>query len=155
MATKITYATLGGEQLDDLHRALDDAIATAPQTFGREYLLYINGQPIKAEQQFEDRSPIGRHFTFKRTGAEYTVEIVGVAKDLKKADPHGEWRPVYCPILQDLPSLNAIVLIRADGDASAVLAEATVLKIGKTLAFVSVDIRREHDRVLVAQGRMT
>ena len=73
---------------------------------------------------FEDRSPIGRHFTFKRTGAEYTVEIVGVAKDLKKADPRGEWRPVYCPILQDLPSLNAIVLIRADGDASAVLAEA-------------------------------
>jgi predicted permease len=73
---------------------------------------------------FEDRSPIGRHFTFKRTGAEYTVEIVGVARDLKKADPRGEWRPVYCPILQDLPSLNAIVLIRADGDASAVLAEA-------------------------------
>ena len=73
---------------------------------------------------FEDRSPIGRHFTFKRTGAEYTVEIVGVAKDLKKAEPRGEWRPVYCPILQDLPSLNAIVLVRADGDASAVLAEA-------------------------------
>jgi predicted permease len=73
---------------------------------------------------FEDRSPIGRHFTFKRTGAEYTVEIVGVARDLKKADPRGEWRPVYCPILQDLPTLNAIVLIRADGDASAVLAEA-------------------------------
>ena len=73
---------------------------------------------------FEDRSPIGRHFTFKRTGAEYTVEIVGVAKDLKRADPRGEWRPVYCPMLQDLPSLNAIVLIRADGEASAVLAEA-------------------------------
>src|SRR3989442_567896 len=58
MATKITYATLGGEQLDDLHRALDDAIAKAPNTFGREYLLYTNGQPVKAEQQFEDRSPI-------------------------------------------------------------------------------------------------
>ena len=27
MATKITYATLGGEQLEDLHRALDAAIA--------------------------------------------------------------------------------------------------------------------------------
>jgi acyl-coenzyme A thioesterase 13 len=36
-----------------------------------------------------------------------------------------------------------------------VRAEATVLKTGKTLAFVSVDIRREHDGVLVAQGRMT
>ena len=73
---------------------------------------------------FAERSPIGRHFTFKRTGAEYTVEIVGVAKDLKKADPRGEWRPVYCPMLQDLPTLNATILIRATGDASAVIAEA-------------------------------
>src|SRR5260221_12038632 len=58
MATKITYATLGGEQLDDLHRALDKAIANAPETFGREYLLRIDGQPVRAERQFEDRSPI-------------------------------------------------------------------------------------------------
>ncbi len=36
-----------------------------------------------------------------------------------------------------------------------VLAEATVLKTGRTLAYVSVDIKREHDGVLVAQGRMT
>ena len=73
---------------------------------------------------FGDRNPIGRHFTFKRTGAEYTVEIVGVAKDLKRADPRGEWRLVYCPMLQDLPTVNAIVLVRANGDASAILAEA-------------------------------
>lgn len=36
-----------------------------------------------------------------------------------------------------------------------VLAEATVLKTGRTLAFVSVDLRRESDNVLAAQGRMT
>lgn len=35
------------------------------------------------------------------------------------------------------------------------VAEATVMKIGKTLAFVSVDVRRKSDGVLVAQGRMT
>ncbi len=58
MATKITYATLGGDTLDDLHRALDEAIANAPQTFGREHLLYINGELVKADAQFEDRSPI-------------------------------------------------------------------------------------------------
>jgi acyl-coenzyme A thioesterase 13 len=37
----------------------------------------------------------------------------------------------------------------------SVLIEATVLKTGKTLAFVSVDLRREKDGVLIAQGRMT
>ena len=36
-----------------------------------------------------------------------------------------------------------------------VIAEATVLKHGRTLSFVSVDVRRESDGVLVAQGRMT
>jgi acyl-coenzyme A thioesterase 13 len=36
-----------------------------------------------------------------------------------------------------------------------VLVEATVLKTGRTLAFVCVDLRRESDNVLAAQGRMT
>ena len=36
-----------------------------------------------------------------------------------------------------------------------VLVSAQVLKVGKTLAFVTVDIRRESDKALVAQGRMT
>jgi acyl-coenzyme A thioesterase 13 len=35
------------------------------------------------------------------------------------------------------------------------LVEATVLKAGRTLAFVSVDIRRERDDALCVQGRMT
>jgi 1-pyrroline-5-carboxylate dehydrogenase len=58
MATKITYATLGGEQLDDLHRALDQAIAAAPASFGREFPIYINAQAVRAEQLFDDHSPI-------------------------------------------------------------------------------------------------
>ena len=58
MATKITYATLGGESLEDLHGELDTAIAEAPKSFGREYLLHIDGKQLKADQQFDDRSPI-------------------------------------------------------------------------------------------------
>jgi acyl-coenzyme A thioesterase 13 len=38
---------------------------------------------------------------------------------------------------------------------SVVIAEGTVLKTGRTLAFVQVDLRLEGDGVLVAQGRMT
>ncbi|MEO6954422.1 MAG: PaaI family thioesterase [Polyangia bacterium] len=36
-----------------------------------------------------------------------------------------------------------------------VLIEANVLKTGRTMAFVAVDLRRERDGALVAQGRMT
>src|SRR5476651_2431212 len=58
MPPKITYATLGGDELEDLHRALGDAITSAPQSFGREYFLQIDGRPVRAAGQFDDRSPI-------------------------------------------------------------------------------------------------
>jgi acyl-coenzyme A thioesterase 13 len=50
--------------------------------------------------------------------------------------------------------LNATYLAPAAA-GSTVVADAQVLKVGKTLAFVTVDIRRAADGVLVAQGRMT
>lgn len=50
--------------------------------------------------------------------------------------------------------LNVSWCSPAPGGAT-VLVEATVLKSGRTLAFVQVDLRRENDGVLVAQGRMT
>ena len=36
-----------------------------------------------------------------------------------------------------------------------IVVDAEVLKVGKTMAYVSVDLRRERDGVRVAQGRMT
>ena len=50
--------------------------------------------------------------------------------------------------------LNVTYLAPAPG-GTTVVAEATVLKAGKTLAFVTVEVRRAADGVLVAQGRMT
>lgn len=50
--------------------------------------------------------------------------------------------------------LNVSYLSAAPAD-SVVIAEAVVLKTGRTLAFVEVSVRREQDGVLVAQGRMT
>ena len=48
--------------------------------------------------------------------------------------------------------LNVSYLAPGEG---VVVIDARVLKSGRTLAFVAVDIRREADGVLVAQGRMT
>jgi len=48
--------------------------------------------------------------------------------------------------------LNVSYLAPGEG---AVVVDARVLKSGRSLAFVAVDIRREADGVLVAQGRMT
>ena len=82
MATKITYATLGGDSLEELHRELDAAIAGAPRTFQREHLLYINGARLKAEAEFEDRSPIDTGIllgTFQKGNREHVKAAVAAA----------------------------------------------------------------------------
>jgi 1-pyrroline-5-carboxylate dehydrogenase len=56
--TKITYATMSGEQMEDLHRELDAAIERVQQSFGRSYPLVIDGRDVRADREFEDRSPI-------------------------------------------------------------------------------------------------
>jgi 1-pyrroline-5-carboxylate dehydrogenase len=88
MATKITYATLGGDQLDDLHRELDRAIADAPASFGRVHSLYINGQAVKAEEQFQDRSPIDTSIilgTFQKASREQVREAIAAARAAQPA----------------------------------------------------------------------
>lgn len=83
MATKITYATLGGDSLEELHHELDAAIAAAPKTFSREHLLYINGARVKADTQFDDRSPIDTNIvlgTFQKGHREHVKAAVAGAR---------------------------------------------------------------------------
>jgi len=55
---KITYATMGADEMEELHRQLDRAMERAPATFGREYPMYVGSQAVRAPDQFDDRSPI-------------------------------------------------------------------------------------------------
>ena len=48
-----------------------------------------------------------------------------------------------------------VSFLSAGRAGDVILVEATVLKTGRTLAYVSVDLRRESDGTLIAQGRMT
>ena len=99
MATKITYATLGGDSLEDLHRELDAAIAAAPQTFGREHLLYINGKHLKADAQFDDRSPIDTGIalgTFQKGTREHVKSAVAAARAAYPAWAALSWQERLC-----------------------------------------------------------
>ena len=55
--TKITYATMSGDQLEDLHQGIDQAIERITPQFGRAYPMYIDGQAIDSTEQFDDVSP--------------------------------------------------------------------------------------------------
>ena len=56
--TKITYATMTADRMEDLHRELDRALEQVKSTFGKSYPLLINGREAQSASQFEDRSPI-------------------------------------------------------------------------------------------------
>ncbi|HUK36605.1 MAG TPA: aldehyde dehydrogenase family protein [Vicinamibacterales bacterium] len=79
---KITYATMSGDQLDDLHRELDAAIAQVKTTFGRSYPLVIGGRDVRAAAEFDDRSPIDTRIVlgrFQSASREQTRDAIAAA----------------------------------------------------------------------------
>ena len=47
--TKITYATMTADRMEDLHRELDAAIEQVKGRFGKSYPMMIGGREVRAE----------------------------------------------------------------------------------------------------------
>ena len=81
--TKITYATMSGDRMEDLHRELDAAIDRVRTSFGRSYPLMIDGREVRAASQFDDRSPIDTRIllgTFQQASREQTRDAIAAAR---------------------------------------------------------------------------
>jgi 1-pyrroline-5-carboxylate dehydrogenase len=57
MAFKLTYSTMYNPP-DELHTNYDASLAKLKKNLGQEYALLIDGKDVKADEQFEDRTPI-------------------------------------------------------------------------------------------------
>ena len=80
---KITYATMSGDQMEDLHRELDAAIESVKASFGRSYPLVIGGREVRAASEFDDRSPIDARIligTFQSASREQAREAIAAAR---------------------------------------------------------------------------
>jgi 1-pyrroline-5-carboxylate dehydrogenase len=80
---KITYATMSGDQMEDLHRELDLAIEQVRSTFGKRYPLMIGGREVTASSEFDDRSPIDTRILlgrFQQGGREHVRDAIAAAK---------------------------------------------------------------------------
>ena len=80
---KITYATMSGERMEDLHRELDRAIEQVRPIFGKRYPLVIDGREVHASSEFEDRSPIDTRILlgrFQQGGREHVRDAIAAAK---------------------------------------------------------------------------
>ncbi len=83
MATKITYATMSGDRMEDLHRELDAAVERVKTSFGRSYPLVIGGREVRGSSEFDDRSPIDTRIllgTFQRASREQTRDAIAAAR---------------------------------------------------------------------------
>ena len=81
--TKITYATMSGDQMESLHRELDQAIDQVKAVFGRSYPMMIAGQPVTAAREFDDRSPIDARMllgTFQQGSREDVRQAIAAAR---------------------------------------------------------------------------
>lgn len=80
---KITYATMSGDQTEDLHREFDAAIERVKSTFGRSYPLVIDGRDVRAPTEFDDRSPIDTRIllgTFQSASREQARDAIAAAR---------------------------------------------------------------------------
>jgi 1-pyrroline-5-carboxylate dehydrogenase len=80
---KITYATMSGDQMEDLHREIDAAIDSVKGSFGRSYPLVIGGRDIRAASEFDDRSPIDTRIllgTFQSASREQVRDAIAAAR---------------------------------------------------------------------------
>ena len=54
---KITYATMSGDQLEELHGALDAAIPAVQAAFGQTHPMWINGHAVQDRRSFPRHQP--------------------------------------------------------------------------------------------------
>lgn len=57
MTFKLTYATMYNPP-DELHSNFDASLAKLKGNLGKEYAMLIDGKDVRADEQFEDRTPI-------------------------------------------------------------------------------------------------
>ena len=93
--TKITYATMTGDRMEDLHRELDAAIDKVKSTFGRSYPLIVGGREARASSEFDDRSPIDTRILlgkFQSASRDQVREAIAAARAAYPAWSGRPWR---------------------------------------------------------------
>jgi 1-pyrroline-5-carboxylate dehydrogenase len=92
---KITYATMSGDRMEELHQSLDRAIEQVKGTFGRSYPLVIGGRDERGPEEFEDRSPIDTRLLlgrFQSASREQVREAIAAARAAYPAWSARPWR---------------------------------------------------------------
>jgi 1-pyrroline-5-carboxylate dehydrogenase len=92
---KITYATMTGDQMEELHRELDRTIDQVRAAFGRHHPLMIAGQAVVANREFETSSPIDTRLilgTWQQAGPGEVTRAIAAARAAFPEWSARDWR---------------------------------------------------------------
>jgi 1-pyrroline-5-carboxylate dehydrogenase len=91
--TKITYATMTGDRMEDLHRELDRTIAHVKADFGKSYPLVVGGHEVRSPSEFDDRSPIDTRLLLGRFQSASREQVRDAISAARSAFPAWSARP--------------------------------------------------------------
>jgi 1-pyrroline-5-carboxylate dehydrogenase len=83
---KLTYSTMFNPP-EELHTGFDKAVETLKKNLGKEHTMFINGREVKADEKFEDHSPVNTEWVLakmQKGNAKHASEAVAAAR---KASP--------------------------------------------------------------------
>src|SRR5256886_6983574 len=119
-ASKVTY-TSANVDWDLFHRQFDEALAGVRGQLGRDYALYIGGEPITSSAApIVDTSPIDREIVlgrFASAGVQHVDRAVTAARAAQRGWAHTPWRargwaprgapgPIRPPKIEPAPILS-------------------------------------------------
>ncbi|MHB8778124.1 MAG: aldehyde dehydrogenase family protein [Anaerolineales bacterium] len=91
---KLTYATMFNPP-DELHTGFDKAVEKLKKSMGQEYGMLINGKEVKADEQFDDPSPVNTDWILakmQKGNAKYAQEALAAARAAFPGWSHTPWQ---------------------------------------------------------------
>jgi len=91
---KLTYSTMFNPP-EELHTGFDKAVESLKKNLGKEYGMFINGKDIKAEEKFEDRSPVNTDLILakiQKGNAKHANDAVASARKAAHGWSHTPWQ---------------------------------------------------------------
>lgn len=91
---KLTYATMFNPP-EELHTGFDKAVEDLKKNLGKEYGMFINGKEVKADEKFEDHSPVNTDWVLaqmQKGNARHANDAIAAAKAAAPAWERTPWQ---------------------------------------------------------------
>ncbi len=91
---KLTYSTMFNPP-EELHSGFNKAVETLKKNLGEEHGMFISGKDVKADEKFEDHSPVNTEWVLakmQRGNAKHANDAIAAARKAARGWSHNPWQ---------------------------------------------------------------